>query len=155
MKGQSNIEYIVAMVIFVIFVIYISFQVAGIIPHYHTNSLNNRLHSDCFRITEEMLKDSEMIYGFAKEPYDLNYTKIYEFNKTCNGNPPNFETIYNNIKDSMALEPERDFQLRVNIKDTLDFICGRSYVATHLTVVSVERYAITNRNSTSIKLTVW
>ncbi|MCK4634556.1 MAG: hypothetical protein KAT37_01660 [Candidatus Aenigmarchaeota archaeon] len=155
MKGQSSIEYIVAMVIFVIFTIYISFQVANSIPYYHTNSLNNRLHSDCFRITENMLKDSKLEYGFAKEPYDLNYTKLYEFNETCNEDPTDFENVYKKIKDNMTLEMERDFQLRVYVNNTFNFICGRKYIPSHLIVASIERYAVTNGQPTSIKINVW
>jgi hypothetical protein len=154
-KGQANIEYIVAMVIFVTFVIYISFQVAGAIPFYHGNSMNNRLYSDCFRITENMVKDSRLVYGFAKQPYDLNFTKLEEFNDTCNGNPSNFEAVYEKIKGNMSLAPERDFRMRVHIDGSIDFVCGRKYVPSQMIVASIERYAITGGNSTSIMLSVW
>lgn len=143
------------MVIFVIFVIYISFQVGGSIPYYHANSQNNIIHSDCFRISDNMAKDSKLQYGFAIEPYELNYTKIYEFNQTCNGNPANFENIYNNIKDNMTLKPERDFMLHVKIDGSLDFVCGRKFIPSNTIVATIERHATTDGNLTGLTLSVW
>lgn len=142
------------MVIFVFFVIYISFQVGQSIPYYHTNSQNNILHSDCFRISEIMIKDSKMPYGFALEPYKLDYAKIYNFNRTCNENPS--ESNYNLIKGNMSLEPERDFMLRVKIEDsTMDFVCGRKFIPSNMVVASIERYATTAGNLTSVTLSIW
>lgn len=155
MKGQTSIEYIVAMIIFVIITLYISFQVASSIPYYHVNSLENRLHSDCLRITENMIKNFELEYGFGKEPYELDSVKLGSFNNTCNGDPSNFETIYEEIKNNMMLEAERDFQLRIHVNDSFDFTCGRKYIPSQLAVATMERYAITDYQSTSISLSVW
>lgn len=154
-KGQANIEYIVAMVIFVILVIYISFQIGGTIPYYHLNSMNNRLNSECLRITESMIKDSKMLHGFAEEPYKMNYTKILKFNDTCNGDPMNFENIYNKLKGNMSLSVERDFRLRIKIKGSEEFVCGRNYLPSGTTVASVNRYAVTDGKTTTISLMVW
>ncbi len=150
MKGQANIEYMVALVIFIVLMLYISFQVASSVPYYHSNSLENRLQSDCLRISEMLVKDSESGVGFAIEPYELNGTKMDEFNDTCD-NPSNYEGI---LKD-MSLEAERDFQLVIYVNATLDFVCGRRYVPSQLSVVSIERYATTDGQPTSIMLSIW
>lgn len=142
------------MVIFVVFVIYISFQIGQSVPYYHANSQNNIIHSDCFRISEILIKDSKLFYGFAIEPYELNYTKIYQFNQSCNQNPS--ESNYNAIKDGMMLEPERDFMLRVSVEGTtMDFVCGRKFIPSNMMVTSIERYATTGGNLTTLTLNVW
>jgi|GEM_PF-2908427 len=155
MKGQSQLEYIVAMVIFVTITIFVTLQIAKSVPYYHTNSLENRLNNDCLRISENMIKDSKLMYGFAKRPYELNYTKLYEFNDTCDD-----ISNYDQIKNNMSLEAERDFQLKVQVQDSsgstiFSFVCGRKYVPSQSIVATVERHAITDGNSTKIILNVW
>ena len=147
MKGQANIEYIAAMIIFVIIVIYISFQASNTIPYYHTNSLKNRLYSKCFSLSEKLIKDSEL--GFAEKPYQLNSTKLKEFNQSCISD---YENILKNV---FKLESKRDFQLRVYVNSSFHFVCGRKYIPTQLIVSKVERYAVTDGQVTAITLNLW
>ena len=72
MKGQSNMEYIVALIVFVTITIYISFQLAAIFPQYHAKSFSNKITGECYRLSDTMIKDSRTPYGFAKEQYELN-----------------------------------------------------------------------------------
>ncbi len=151
MKGQGNIEYIVSMVIFVIIVIYISFQVANNIPFYHSNSVENRLKSNCIRITETMIKNTDSNYGFAEKPYELNDTKIYLFGQMCSVDS-NYENV---LSDYFKLSNTSDFQLSVEVNSTLNFICGVDFLPTQSVSTSMERYATTDGQTTKIKLTLW
>ena len=147
MKGQANIEYIAAMIIFIIIVIYISFQASGNIPLYHANSMKNRLYGKCFSLSERLIKDSAL--GFAKEPYVLNSTKLKEFNQSC-------ESDYENVLENFfKLESRRDFQLRVHVNNSFNFTCGRKYIPTHIVLAEIERYAVTDNQITAISLTLW
>jgi len=126
LKGQFNIEYIFSLIIFISVVTYISIEAANTIPQYHQRSLENRLYAETFMISDILLKDSRD--GLAISPYELNSTKMIEFNKTCT-------TDYNVIKGELNLEKERDFQLMVFVNNSFNFVCGMKNIPSGITVI--------------------
>ncbi len=147
MKGQAYIQYIFAMIVFFIIFLFIIFQTSENIPYYRTRSIKNRLYSDCFRISETMIKDNFTEYGFAVEPYLLNESKIKVFNSSCNAN-------YESVKKNMGLEDVRDFNLKIDVGGVV-YKCGPK-PSSALIGSYIERYAYTTTGKiVNIKLRVW
>jgi len=149
LKGQFNIEYLFSLVIFISVVVYLSIQVVNAIPQYHQRSIEDRLYSDSFRITELLIKDSKI--GFAVEPYKLNSTKMKEFNGSCISN-------YEKIKEEFDLENTRDFQLTVFVNSSFKISCGLSGIPSRnssVTLINIDRYASTDNQPTKINFKLW
>jgi len=149
LKGQFNIEYLFSLVIFISVVIYLSIQIVNAIPQYHQKSIEDRLYSSSFRISELLIKDSKI--GFAIEPYKLNSTKMKEFNNSCVLN-------YEKIKEDFDLKKKRDFQITVFVNNSFKFSCGLSSIPSRnstVTLINIDRYASTDNQPTKINFKLW
>ncbi|MCD6578897.1 hypothetical protein J7L48_05430 [bacterium] len=145
MKGQFNIEYMISLVIFITVIIYLSVEISNVIPQHHQNNIENRMYNDALRASEILIKDD--INGLVFSPYNFSSSKIIDFNNSCNND-------YENLKRNITLSG-RDFQLKVYVNSTFNFICGMTHIPQGINVVSLKRNGVTNGEITNIELIVW
>ncbi|QQG39780.1 MAG: hypothetical protein HYS81_05465 [Candidatus Aenigmatarchaeota archaeon] len=145
-KGQFNIEYIVALIIFISIIVFLSIQLAQAVPKFHGDSVTNRLQAQAFRVTDDLIKTpgepqrwesaSAQAFGFAERPYLINATKLAAFNTTCLAD-------YEGTKNTLGLSLQSDFQMRVLVNGTSAIDCGQRRVPLAATQLVVRRTAYT------------
>ncbi|MCD6367701.1 MAG: hypothetical protein J7L45_01305 [Candidatus Aenigmarchaeota archaeon] len=145
LKGQFNIEYMFSLIVFIMVVLYISTQVSNVIPIHHQDSIENLLYNDAAKASEILIKDP--VNGFAYSPYNLSATKMLIFKTVCDNN-------YEDAKKIINLH-NRDFQLSVELNNTINYTCGMDHVPEGVASVEVKRYGVTDNQITKIDLKVW
>lgn len=133
MKGQFNVEYFVALTIFLVFSIYFAFRLVEFYPEYLNNVKNEILRSDSYRLSEVLINDdgwpvdwntvpSTYRIGLSDESRNsTNYVsmqKVVALNNTCN--QPNG---YENVK--RLLGANHNFRIIFNTTSGSDYVeCG-------------------------------
>lgn len=168
-KGLFNVEYVVALIVFLGIVTFIAFQISGIIPAFHQKSLKDRLQLRTYEITEILIKDKgwwsdgsndgtdwenheEYVkrFGLANSPYNISSDKLDKFNKSCTEN-------YAKVKIIFGLDYRQDFRFSCNC-DSKDFECGEKHVPLGATKTSTSRTVVldnVNKEICNLKLEVW
>lgn len=146
-RGQFNIEYLVALVIFISIIIFLSIQLAQAVPEFHADSVSNRLRAQTFRISDTLMKtpgqpqrwelSNASAFGFAERPYLINTTKLASFNTTCLQD-------YTGTKRTLGLDPRSDFQMRVLVNGTSAVDCGQKRVPLEAVQMVLRRTGYTN-----------
>lgn len=158
-KGQFNIEYLVALIIFISIIVFLSVQLAQAVPQFHTDSISNRLQAQAFRVSDTLVKTpgeparweqtSARVYGFAEAPYVINTTKLSTFNTQCLSD-------YAETKNTLGLAAVADFQMRVLVNGTTFVDCGQRRVPLEAIQIIIRRTAFTpNGEPVELFFQVW
>lgn len=163
MKGQINVQYIIALAVFIGIIWFLTFQVTRTIPEFKMESEKNILNSKAYRLTELMVKSEgapknwtlsnvESI-GLVKSENVLNTSKVNEFENMCNNKYDNLRDIFQSSNNDNTLS---DFHVTIeNINnDRVD--CGRRIPDTaSVSVVSIKRRVIYRGFRGTLELIVW
>ncbi|MFB6075670.1 MAG: hypothetical protein ABEK17_00860 [Candidatus Aenigmatarchaeota archaeon] len=162
MKGQVNIQYLIALVLFIGLIWYLTFQVTSTIPKFKVESQRNILNTKAYRLTEIMVKtdgipenwDSSNVksIGLAESPNVLNSTKVGRFRSLCDNS---YGKVIDMFRSSYEENAISDFHFSLKMGGA-GFECGRRIPKqASTTVVSVKRRVIYNGVLRTLKLTVW
>ena len=158
-KGQFNIEYLVALLIFISIIIFLSIQLAQAVPEFHADSVSNRVLAQGYRVTDNLLKtpgqpqrwetSSASAFGFAERPYLINETKLSAFNSGCIGD-------YTGTKNTLGLDTRSDFRISALLNGTAIIDCGQKRTPLEATQHIIRRTGYTSNGSlVEITFTVW
>ena len=135
----------ISLVIFITVIIYLSVEISDVIPQHHQSNIENRIYNNAMRASEILIKDD--VNGLVFSPYNFSLSKMINFNNSCNND-------YENLKRNISLSG-RDFQLKMYVNNTFNFICGMKHIPQGISTVSLMRNGLTNGEITSIELIVW
>lgn len=158
-KGQLNIQYLIAFVLFVTVVIYLVFQISNTIPEYKTKSRKNNLKTEAFRLSEILIKteghpknwspSNVRRLGLIVEPYYFNETKVNYLKDMCKND---YQKLRNLMNIGKKDNPSEDF--RIIFSNGIMFSCGKR-TPKGISSVLVERYGYLNGKTATLKLRIW
>ncbi|MFB6088409.1 MAG: hypothetical protein ABEK36_01370 [Candidatus Aenigmatarchaeota archaeon] len=162
MKGQINIQYLIALVVFIGLIWYLTFQITSMIPDFKIESQRNILNSKAYRLTEIMVKTGGVpsnwntsnvkSFGLAKSPNNLNSTKVQDFRNMCNHSYGKVRDIFQSSNKGNEIS---DFHFSLKMGGA-GFECGRRIPkSASTTVVSVKRRVILSGTLRNLELVVW
>lgn len=160
MKGQINLQYLIALIVFIAMVWYLTFQISSMIPTFRIESKKNILQLKAHRLTELLIKNpgepvnwnynSVKRIGLADSFYVLNQAKVETFRNLC-------KTNYGKVKDLFHISGNgvgNDFRLM--FRGGINFKCGKRPPKTApKTIASIQRLGIINSNPVTIELKLW
>lgn len=158
-KGQFNIEYLVALIIFVSIIIFLSSQLAQAVPQFHTSSMSNRLQAQAFRISDTLVKTpgepqrweltNASVFGFAESAYLINTTKLAAFNTACLGD-------YEKTKNTLGFDRQADFKITAIVNGTFAIDCGQKRTPLEAVQTVIRRTGYTSAGGlVELIFTVW